>query len=166
MVRRFLRLDGQDGSLVESEDNRFTSVSGFFGVAQVNETTPFMVVWYGDNAGGRVLLMPNEVAIQTPVKVYFRASVLVTFNGSMYYPISEYAVILGYNRTYALRFDMVDANYSWVYNLYTVTYQEYEEQEQFVRLLEYLQALYDARLTVLVGAIVGIPLAYKTRRWV
>lgn len=125
------------------------------------------VLWSGEVAGDRLLLMPNERSVIVQPRLYFESNRLFRCNytNKVYEPFVVNMIVLEYNLTLALRFDMVNSTYFEIYNVRTLaTEDEYEPEEVYIDLRTVLDALEDRFIQCTIAAVIGIAIGVGIRR--
>ncbi len=124
----------------------------------------FGVLWSGETAGSRSLIMSGEESVSVYIRIYFLSNVDCLFNGSESYLAGiTRAIPLAYNTTYSLTF-MTPANKTWVYNVHTELEHVYSAFEMVVTLDMMLQGFVQVWQQNIIAALIGVVTGISIRR--
>lgn len=125
------------------------------------------VLYTGEEADSRKLVLPNEQAVSVNIRIYFRSShdVYCNFTDSLVSAGQLQMISLEYNITASIKYTRLNSSESLVYNIYTLSNQEeYLPPERIIKLDDAI-AMYSEISLVCAGfGIVAVFLCVQFRR--
>lgn len=122
------------------------------------------VFWSGEQAGSRILLLPNEPAVPVNTRCYFQSNLQTycNFTDETIDAGEIYMIVVDYNTTTSIRFSFNQSNR--VYNIYTLSGpDDYEPSEVVIDLAKHFAWLTQLSLVCAAVGMLAVFAAVKVR---
>lgn len=123
------------------------------------------VLWSGEQAGSRLLVLPNEEAVPVNLRVYYKSNLdsFCNYTSELILAGSLYMLSFDYNQTESIQF--LHNTSSVIYNVYTYNRPEdYEPIDIVVDLQTYYNDIRDLSIICAVFGVAGVWCAVRWRK--